>query len=193
MTSRTFCREPGKGTFGGEIWRINFAEASEVFQRKHKGAALKTRVEEETDTEWRKDKWVAEKRESHLRKMVSKQYGQKKEETKKTTFLTSLFELGKVIFGFPVTSTAEDVSRQTHQGALGGESSAMEAKRGEHCSMIIEVKTADWFTGSDEIGESYYRLVWAVPIDDQEWELDGNDWNMLHAFRDESLLEEQVG
>lgn len=60
MTDRTFFREPGKGTFWGEIWRTSFAEASEVFQTKHKGAALKTRVEE-IDTEWRKDKWAAEK------------------------------------------------------------------------------------------------------------------------------------
>lgn len=81
MRSRTFCRESGKGTFWGEIWRTSFAEASEVFQRKYKGTALKTRAEEEIDTEWRKDKWAAEKRESHLRIMVSKQYGQKREET----------------------------------------------------------------------------------------------------------------
>lgn len=59
------------------------------------------------------------------------------------TFLTSLFELCKVIFGFPVTSTTGDVRRQIHQGAHGEERSAMEAKRGEHCRMIIEVKTAD--------------------------------------------------
>lgn len=38
-----------------------------------------------------------------------------------------------------------------------------------------------------------YRLVWAVPIEHKEWELDGNDWSMLHVFRDESLLEQQVG
>lgn len=67
----------------------------------------------------------------------------KEEETNKITFLTSLFELCKVIFGFPVTSTTGDARRQIHQGAHGGESSAIETKRGEHCSMIIEVKTAD--------------------------------------------------
>lgn len=73
----------------------------------------------------------------------------KKEETKKMTFLTSLFELCKAIFGFPVTSTTGDVRKQIHQGAHGGERSAMETKRGKHCSMITEVKTADWFTGSE--------------------------------------------
>lgn len=108
-TSSTFCREPGKGTFWGEIWRSSFAETPEVFQRKHKGAALKTRAEEEVNTGWRKEKWAAEKRKGSVtweKWSVNNmdKNNNKKEETKKITFLTSLLELGKVIFGFPGTS-----------------------------------------------------------------------------------------
>lgn len=114
-------------------------------------------------------------------------------------FLTPLFELCKVIFGFPVTSTTGDVRKQILQGAHGGESTAMEAKRGEPCSMITEVKIADWFTGSK--GEYPLWLDWRKLLQTglsssnwlQRWGSDGNDCSMVHAFRDESLLENRLG
>lgn len=37
-----------------------------------------------------------------------------------------------------------------------------------------------------------YRPVWAVSVDYKEWELNGSNCSVLHAFRDENLLEGQV-
>lgn len=115
----------------------------------------------------------------------------KRKKTKKMIFLTSLFELCKVIFGFPVTSTTGDVRRQIHQGAHGGESTAMEDKRGEPCSMIIEVKTADWFTGSKVEYPLWldWRKLLQTGFSSSNWL---QRWK-FHAFRDESLLENRLG